>query len=206
MRSVLCCLIANDDISAAAVTHFREASPKVKGPKMSCNYSFGQAAGIQNLLLFSGKRHSLQVNAASRRGPTFGMQMLSETASRAREEIVFLGGVPVKMDFLCSLLPSPVSRGAKWWMKNERQDRPRRPNVRIFATRDNGRFSRKQVVWLSSLTPSLPVRLPRFTFHFLPSASSAPSSPLSQGPNLGKNFDRERPFSLSSMTEGQAFR
>ena len=156
MRSVLCCLIANDDISAAAVTHFREASPKVKGPKMSCNYSFGQAAGIQNLLLFSGKRHCLQVNAASRRGPTFDMQMLSETASRAREEIVFWG-VPVKMDFLCSFLPSPVSWGTKWWMKNERQDRRRRrrPNVRIFATRDNGWFSRKQVVCLSSLPPCL---------------------------------------------------
>ena len=111
-QSSLCCLIANDDISAAAVTHFREASPKVKGPKMSCNYSFGQAAGIQNLLLFSGKRHCLQVNAASRRGPTFDMQMLSETASRAREEIVFWG-VPVKMDFLCSFLPSPVS-----WARN----------------------------------------------------------------------------------------
>ena len=163
MRSVLCCLIANDDISAAAVTHFREASPKVKGPKMSCNYSFGQAAGIQNLLLFSGKRHSLQVNAASRRGPTFDMQMLSETASRAREEIVFWG-VPVKMYFLCSFLPSPVSWGTKWWMKNERQDRRRRrrPNVRIFATRDNGRFSRKQVVWLSSLPPLAPSQAASF--------------------------------------------
>ena len=197
-QSVLCCLIANDDISAAAVTHSREASPKVKGPKMSCNYSFGQAAGIQNILLFSGKRHCLQVNAASRRGPTFDMQMLSETASRAREEIVFWG-VPVKMDFLCSFLPSPVSWGAKWWMKNERQDRRRRrrPNVRIFATRDNGRFSRKQVVWLSSLPPCLPFRSGCLVSRFTSSPPSAPSSPPSQGPNLGKNFDRERPFSLA---------